>query len=75
MSKNICKSCGKKILGDKRDYCSDDCKKSLNVPSSNLFSSINKKCLKCGKSYENKPSKFCSLECATADSLIMGEIS
>lgn len=74
MSKNFCKSCGKIIQG-KSDFCSEDCKKSLNELSSNLFSSNTKKCLKCGKSYENKPSKFCSLDCATTYSLIHEKIS
>lgn len=75
MSKIICKNCGKEITTGKKDYCSKSCKKSLNVKSSNLFPSESKKCLKCGKSFGNKPSRFCSLECATSYSLIMREIS
>lgn len=71
---DYCKSCGAPIQKGKNSYCSKDCKKSLNVTRSSLFSVI-KKCLKCGKSYENKPGKFCSLHCATAYSLKMGEIN
>lgn len=35
---------------------------------------ITRKCLKCGNEYENKPSKFCSLKCAIAYSLVTEKI-
>jgi predicted nucleic acid-binding Zn ribbon protein len=75
MPENICKSCGKEILKGKKDYCSEYCKKSFEVLSSSFFHSQTKKCLKCGKLYENKLGKFCSLECATIYSLITRETS
>ena len=75
MSETFCKSCGKKITNGKKDFCSEGCKKSLNVVSSTLFSIKIKKCQKCGKTFENKAGKFCSLECATSYSLIMSEIN
>lgn len=34
-----------------------------------------KKCLECEMLFEEKPSKFCSLACATAYSLRMGDFN
>ena len=70
-----CKKCGNTITKEVNGYCSECYQKSNIMFNSNLFpSSIIKKCLKCGIKFENKSSKFCSLECATAYSLIMNDI-
>lgn len=77
MFDGICKYCKKITPKRINDYCSEYCQKASNELRTNLFESQNikpKKCLKCGIGFEIKSSKFCSLECATAYSLIMGEI-